>query len=168
MPAETPLSRRPQPAVPSGGLPRVRYAEPFEALRDRTDAQLAATGARPRVFLAAFGPVPAHTGRLGFARNLLDAGGIEAVVGTGEPAELVAAFRAAGTSLAVLCSSDPEYAEQAGALAAGLKAAGAAQVWIAGPPGVVQAEAGIDAEIHAGCDAVAALRSMLQVLGVPS
>ena len=28
---EKPLTRRPEPAVPSGGLPRVRYAEPFEA-----------------------------------------------------------------------------------------------------------------------------------------
>jgi methylmalonyl-CoA mutase len=28
---EKPLTRKPEPAVPSGGLPRVRYAEPFEA-----------------------------------------------------------------------------------------------------------------------------------------
>ncbi|HEX8093443.1 methylmalonyl-CoA mutase family protein [Jatrophihabitans sp.] len=164
MPTETPLSR-PQPAQPAGGLPRVRYAEPFEALRDRSDAQLAATGARPRVFLAAFGPVPAHTGRLAFARNLLAAGGIESVAGTGEPAELVAAFRAAGTGLALLCSSDAGYAEQAGPLAADLKAAGAAQVWIAGPPDL--ARGGVDAAIFTGCDAVAALDSMYQVVGVP-
>ena len=167
MPAETPLSRRPHPSRPAGGLPRVRYAEPFEALRDRTDAQLATTGARPRVFLAAFGPVSAHTGRLGFARNLLAAGGIEAVVGAGEPAELTAAFRASGSSLALLCSSDSEYAQQAGPLAAELKAAGAAQVWIAGPPALVdgRADAGIDAAVFSGCDAIAALESMMQVVG---
>ena len=163
MPGEAPLSRRAHPSQPAGGLPRVRYAEPFEALRDRSDAQLAATGARPRVFLAAFGPVSAHTGRLGFARNLLAAGGIEAVVGAGEPAELTAAFRASGSSLALLCSSDSEYAQQAGALAAELKAAGAAQVWIAGPPTLVGAE--IDAAVFTGCDAVAALESMAQVVG---
>jgi methylmalonyl-CoA mutase len=164
--AEPPLDRRPQPPAPAGGLPRVRYAEPFEALRDRSDAQLAATGARPTVFLAAFGPVPAHTGRLGFARNLLAAGGIEAVVGTGGPDELAAAFGAAGSSLALLCSSDAEYAEQAGPLAARLKAAGAAQVWIAGPLDFVGS--GIDAAVFTGCDAVAALESMLEIVGVPS
>ena len=168
MPDEAALSRRPYPPGPSGGLPRLRYAEPFEALRDRSDAQLAATGSRPRAFLAAFGPVPAHTGRLAFARNLLAAGGIDAVVGTGGPDELAAAFQASGTSLALLCSSDAEYAEQAGPLAARLKAAGAVQVWIAGPPRLVDLDAGIDAAVFTGCDAVAALESMLQVLGVPS
>jgi methylmalonyl-CoA mutase len=166
MPEETPLSRPTVPAVPSGGLPRVRYAEPFEALRDRSDAQLAATGARPRAFLAAFGPLSARTARLGFARNLLAAGGIEGVVGTGEPAELVAAFRAAGSGVALLCSSDSEYAEHAAALAAELTAAGAVQVWIAGPPALVGP--GIDGAVHTGCDAVAALESMFEALGVPS
>ncbi|HEX8304519.1 MAG TPA: methylmalonyl-CoA mutase subunit beta [Jatrophihabitans sp.] len=168
MPSEAPLSRRPLPPQPAGGLPRVRYAEPFEALRDRSDAVLAATGFRPRVFLAAFGPVSAHTGRLGFARNLLAAGGIEAVVDAGGPDELVAAFGAAGTSLALLCSSDAEYATQAGPLAAALKAAGAGQVWIAGPPDLVQAQADIDAAVFAGCDAVAALESIYQIVGAPS
>ncbi|HEV2887204.1 MAG TPA: methylmalonyl-CoA mutase family protein [Jatrophihabitans sp.] len=168
MPAEVPVSRRPHPAEPANGLPRLRYAEPFEALRDRSDAQLAATGARPTVFLAAFGPASAHTGRVSFARNLLAAGGIEAVVGTGIPDQLVAAFRAGRSNLALLCSSDREYAEQAGTLAAALKAAGADQIWIAGPPALAEAEAGIDAAVYTGCDAVAALDSMFEVLGVPS
>jgi methylmalonyl-CoA mutase len=168
MPAETPLSR-PQPAVqaaPPGALPRIRYAEPFEALRDRSDARLAAAGARPQVFLAAFGPAPARAARLGFAANLLAAGGIEAVVGTGEPAELVAAFQAAGTGVAVLCSSDAEYSERAGALAADLTAAGATQVWIAGPPALVGT--GIHGAVYTGCDAVAALEAMFEALGVAS
>jgi len=166
MVAETPLSRRPAPVEPAGGLPRLRYAEPFEALRDRTDGRLAATGARPTVFLAAFGPAAAHTGRVGFTRNLLAAGGIDAVVGTGRPDELAAAFRAAGSPLAVLCSSDQQYAEQAGTVAAALTAAGAGQIWIAGPAEL--ARAGIDAAVYNGCDAVAALTAMLDVLGVPA
>ncbi|MEO6501586.1 MAG: methylmalonyl-CoA mutase family protein [Jatrophihabitantaceae bacterium] len=164
---ETLISRRPLPESPAGGLPRVRYAEPFEALRDRSDAQLAATGARPTVFLAAFGPAPAHAGRLGFARNLLAAGGIETVVGSGKSDELVAAYRASGTALAVLCSSDQEYAQQAEPLATALRAAGAEQVWIAGSPKLVEAT-GVDAAIYTGCDAVAALRSMFQALGAPA
>ena len=40
---------------------------------------LADTGARPRAFLATLGPLAAYTARAGFARNLLQAGGIETV-----------------------------------------------------------------------------------------
>lgn len=165
--AETPITRRPQPEPPAGGLPRVRYAEPFEVLRDRSDAQLAATGARPAVFLAAFGPAAAHSGRVGFAQNLLAAGGIEAILGSGEPEELVTAYRAGGSPLALLCSSDQLYAEQAAALADALRGAGAEQVWIAGPARLVDG-GHLDAAVHAGCDAVAALTAMLDVLGVPA
>ncbi|MDQ1744953.1 MAG: methylmalonyl-CoA mutase [Pseudonocardiales bacterium] len=167
MPAEAPISRRPQPQSPAGGLPRRRYAEPFEVLRDRSDARLAATGTRPTVFLAAFGSAAGYPGRVGFARNLLAAGGIEAVLGNGEREELVTAFAAAGSPVALLCSSDQQYAEQAGTIAAALKEAGAEQVWIAGPAELAEAD-GIDAAVYTGCDAVAALTALLDVLGVPA
>ena len=42
-------------AVTAAALPRIRLAEPFEALRDASDKILAATGARPQVFLATLG-----------------------------------------------------------------------------------------------------------------
>ncbi|MDI6103331.1 hypothetical protein QLQ12_32455 [Actinoplanes sp. NEAU-A12] len=45
------------PPVPGGGLPRRRYAQAYEELRDRSDEVLAATGSRPAVFLATLGPV---------------------------------------------------------------------------------------------------------------
>ena len=45
--AEKRVVREPAPEPPSGGLPRVRRDEAFEALRARSDAHLAATGARP-------------------------------------------------------------------------------------------------------------------------
>ncbi|CAM5741394.1 methylmalonyl-CoA mutase family protein [Streptomyces hirsutus] len=77
--AEKPVVRERAPEPPSGGLPRVRRDEAFEALRARSDAHLAATGARPRVHLAALGPASAHTGRLAFAANLFQTGGIEPV-----------------------------------------------------------------------------------------
>ena len=57
------------------GLPAYRFAEPFESYRDRSDAQLAATGSRPRAFLATLGPIADHTARAAFTRNLLHAGG---------------------------------------------------------------------------------------------
>ena len=65
------------PAARGGGLPRVRYAEEFEALRDRGRRR----GHAAAVFLATLGPVAAHTARASFAANLFQAGGIATVTG---------------------------------------------------------------------------------------
>lgn len=162
--AEVPLIRPAGPPQPTGGLPRVRYPEMFEQLRDRSDAHLETTGERPKVFLAAFGSPAEQSARVSFTRNLLGVGGIEVVIGSGEPAELVAAFEESQAALALLCSSDSQYRAQAAPLASALKAAGAVQVWVAGQAGL--SEAGIDAAVFAGCDAVAVLSSILELLGV--
>ncbi len=77
--AERLPDREPAPEPPSGGLPRVRRDEAYEALRARSDAHLAATGTRPRVYLATIGPAAAHTARTSFVSNLFQAGGIEPV-----------------------------------------------------------------------------------------
>jgi methylmalonyl-CoA mutase len=150
--------RRPFPAVvkADGGLPRHRYGEEFEALRDRADAHEAATGARPRVRLATLGPPPAHSGRVSFALNLFAAGGIECVIG---PAESVPA----GTELVCLCGNDKAYAESAGSAAAALAGAGVSHVWLAGRPAD---HPGIESYVHSGSDAVAALTTALRHLGV--
>ncbi|MFF8228427.1 methylmalonyl-CoA mutase family protein [Streptomyces caelestis] len=153
--AEKPVVRESAPEPPSGGLPRVRRDEEFEALRARSDAHLAATGSRPRVFLAAIGPAVAHTARLTFASNLFQAGGIEPVTD--------GAFEDSGATEAVLCSSDALYEEQAETTAEALKAAGARHVFLAGRPGQY---AGVDAYVFAGCDAVAVLSATLDRMGV--
>lgn len=148
------------PARAAGGLPRIRYAEEFEALRDLADAQ----AERPRVFLATIGPIAAHTARATFAANLFAAGGIETVTsGAGtDPAEIAEAFRAAGTPVACLCSSDRLYGEHAAAVAAALRAAGARRIWLAG-----KGEHGdVDANLYAGCDALDVLRTTFDDLGV--
>ncbi|MEU2272328.1 methylmalonyl-CoA mutase family protein [Streptomyces olindensis] len=153
--AEKPVVRESAPEQPSGGLPRVRRDEAFEALRARSDAHLAATGSRPRVFLAALGPAAAHTARLTFASNLFQAGGIEPVTqGT---------FAESGATEAVLCSSDALYEEQAAEKAAELRADGASHVFLAGRPGEYP---GVDAYVFAGCDAVAVLSATLDRMGV--
>ncbi|MFD7695620.1 methylmalonyl-CoA mutase family protein [Streptomyces sp. NPDC059805] len=153
--AEQPVVREPAPEPPSGALPRVRRDEAFEALRARSDAHLAATGARPRVYLAALGPAAAHTARLTFASNLFQAGGIEPVTeGT---------FEDSGATEACLCSSDAVYQEQAAEAAGRLKAAGAQQVFLAGRPGD---HPGVDGHVFAGCDAVAVLSATLDRMGV--
>ncbi|CAM5285677.1 methylmalonyl-CoA mutase small subunit [Streptomyces abikoensis] len=169
---EQPVRREPAPAAPGGGLPRVRRDEAYEALRARSDAHLAATGARPRVFLAALGPAAAHTGRATFAANLFQAGGIEPVhePATVDAASAAAAFARSGAAVACLCSSDKLYAEQAEAVAAALKSAGARRVFLAGKPGGEQREAyvaaGVDEFVFAGGDAVAVLSSVLDSMGV--
>lgn len=169
--AEQPLVREPAPTGPSGGLPRVRRDEAYEALRQRSDAHLAATGERPRVFLAALGSAAAHTARATFAANLFQAGGIEPVH---DPVSVDArtaagAFARSGAKVACLCSADAVYAEQAEAVAAALKSAGAARVFLAGRPGErreVYLRAGVDTFVAAGDDAVAVLSSVLDDLGV--
>ncbi|MCX5214763.1 methylmalonyl-CoA mutase small subunit [Kitasatospora sp. NBC_00240] len=161
--------REPLPVRPGGGLPLVRSGQAFEALRDRSDAVLAAAGARPRLFLAAIGPAAVHTGRSSFAANLFQAGGLATVTGEGtEAAALAEAFTAGGASVACLCSGDKLYAEHAEAVAAALKAAGARRVLLAGKPGEhreAYQKAGVDGYVFAGCDAVAVLTSVLDEIG---
>jgi methylmalonyl-CoA mutase len=140
------------------GLPVYRPAAAYEAFRDRSDVHLAATGARPRAFLATLGPLATHAARAGFTRNLLHAGGIDTVdAGPTEAVDdVVAAFRDAGTPVAVLCSSDALYAERAAPVVAGLRAAGARHVLLAGKARVD----GVDGHLAAGGDALAALDGM--------
>lgn len=164
--AERTVEREAAPSTAGrGGLPVVRRDEAFEELRSRSDAHLAATGRRPRVFIAALGPAAAHTARVSFAANLFQAGGIEPVH---EPVQVdassvAAAFAAAGTDVACLCSSDALYAEQAGEVAAALVSAGARRVYLAGRPGDYT---GVDEYVFAGCDVVTVLSSVLDRMGV--
>lgn len=163
---EEPVVREPSPARTGGGLPRVRYAEPYEALRDRSDEILAAEGKRPTVFLATLGPIAQHTARAQFARNLFAAGGIDAVEAgpTATADDVVAAYRDAGApKVAVLASSDKLYADQAAPAAAALKAAGAAYVWLAGAA-KKWADTGADGFLYAGCDALDVLNTTYATL----
>jgi methylmalonyl-CoA mutase len=158
--AERPVTR-PSVTPPTGGLPRIRYAEDFEAFRDRSDAVLADRGSRPAVFLATIGPVAAHTGRAGFAANLLQAGGIEtptAGATDGDDA-VVDAFRASGLAIACLCGTDKVYAERVPTLAKALKAAGAGAVLLAGSRNDEYVAAGVDTFLYRGCDALDVLRT---------
>ncbi|MEU9187322.1 methylmalonyl-CoA mutase family protein [Streptomyces sp. NPDC048484] len=149
------VERAPASEPPSGGLPKVRRDEAYEDLRARSDAHLAATGSRPRVYLATIGPAAAHSARSSFVSNLFQAGGIEPVTqGT---------FEDSGATEACLCSSDALYEEQAASTARALRVAGARQVFLAGRPGQYT---DVDAYVFAGCDAVAVLSATLDRMGV--
>jgi len=146
-------------------LPPHRLAEPFEALRDASDAHLEAHGSRPTVFLACMGRIAEHTARSTWIRNLLAAGGIDAAQhpGFATTEEAAEAFKANGARAACICSSDAVYAELAVATAAALKAAGAQCVMLAGKPGDLEDDlksAGIDGFIFAGQDVLAMLTEL--------
>ncbi|MEV7426428.1 methylmalonyl-CoA mutase small subunit [Streptomyces sp. NPDC091212] len=169
--AQAPVERQAAPAPPGGGLPSVHRDDAYEALRARSDAHLAATGARPRVFLAALGPAAAHTARAGFAAGLFQAGGIEPVHDpvTVDADTAADAFTRSGATVACLCSSDALYAEGAAPVAEALKSAGALRVFLAGKPGDQRdtyLRAGVDEFVVAGGDAIAVLTSVLDRMGV--
>ena len=150
----------------------IRLAEPFERLRDHALASQARTGTRPAIFLATLGPLAEHTARADFARNFFAAGGIEAKtapVPPEDPAGLVAAWRASGARLAVLCGSDNRYTDEVETAAKTLKEAGVQRLYLAGKPGEHETAwraAGIDSFIHIGVDVVAALELAHAELGI--
>jgi len=151
-------------------LPRMRLAEPFEALRDASDRMLAKTGVRPKVFLANLGKFADFTTRAMFAKNFYETGGIEALSNDGfkDQAGMIAAFKASGAKLACLCSTDKIYAEQAADAAQALTVAGAT-VHLAGRPGEHEAnwrEAGVKTSIFVGCDVLSTLQAAHDILAV--
>jgi methylmalonyl-CoA mutase len=153
-------------------LPPRRFAEPFERLRDASDACLAKTGRRPQVFLACLGDLAVHAARATWTRNYLAAAGIEAIAGAPlhNSADTGQAFAASGCAVACLCSSDQAYAELGEASAGALKQAGAKPVLLAGRPRDQEdalKAAGVDTFIVAGGDAVATLAKLHEALGVP-
>ncbi|WP_062214380.1 methylmalonyl-CoA mutase family protein [Streptomyces sp. NBRC 109706] len=164
--AAEPVVREPAPPRPGGGLPRVRRDEAYEALRARSDAHLATTGARPRVFLATLGPVAAHTARATFAANLFQAGGVEPVRpdASVDGATAGEAFRASGAAVACVCGTDALYEERAAEVALALREAGAARVYLAGR--LPETPDGVDEFVYLRCDAVSVLTTALDVTGV--
>ena len=148
-----------------GALAPFRLAEPFERLRDKSDAIMRRTGSRPRVCLLALGPEPAHRRRVAYVREWLETGGFEAVCdgASTTPEEAVERLKASGAVLACLCGDDKAYAAQAEAFARSIRASGAKGVALAGRPEVHGAEwraAGVDDFIFAGEDAVDVLEGL--------
>ncbi len=112
-----------------------RYAADFEALRDRSDAHLARTGARPTALLLPLGPLAEHNIRATFAANLLASGGIEAInPGPVDASGVAAAVAAAGSpAVAVVCGTDKRYHDEASDIVDAARSAGVSRVYLAGP-----------------------------------
>ena len=162
--AETPLSEAArEPATVA------RYGAAFEALRNRSDAYLAAHGRRPKAVLIPLGPVAEHNVRVTFTANVLASGGIETTnPGVLEISGIGAAATESGASVAVLCGSDGRYATEAAAAVEQLRSAGVATVLLAGPEKAVAEVPDAqrpDGYLTARMDAVAALSGLLEKLG---
>ena len=145
-------------------------AEPFEALRDASDRQLAKTGARPKIFLANLGTPADFTARASFAKNFFEAGGIEVVDGdSAEIGAVASAFQGSGAALVCLCSNDKVYEKEAAEAARVLEAAGARHIYLAGRPREQEAAlkaAGVQSFIYEGCDTLATLKGAYDILGI--
>jgi methylmalonyl-CoA mutase len=153
-------------AIPIEPLAQIRFAEPYEVLRDASDRMLATIGARPTIFLANLGASADFTDRATFATNFFAAGGIAAIGNDGfaNHDALIRAFKDSDSRLACLCGTDGVYVQEAADTARALKAAGARRLYLAGHPGAHEAQwraAGVETFIHAGCDALAILQSSL-------
>ncbi|MEU9808358.1 methylmalonyl-CoA mutase small subunit [Mycobacterium sp. NPDC050853] len=146
-----------------------RYAADFEALRDRSDAFLASSGARPVALLLPVGPLAEHNVRTTFASNLLASGGIEAVnPGTLDVGSVAKAVAETQASIAVICGTDARYATEAGAVVDAAKVAGVTDIYLAGPEKAVAevAEASRpDGYLTMKINAVEVLSAMLAKLG---
>ncbi len=177
-PSEPPLQRRPAPTSPSaaGGLPVRRDAEPFEALRDRARAHLAATGSAPQVLLACLGTRRDFGPREMFAGNLTGIAGI--LTHRVETVNAVDLGPAAGSSelaegtppVALLCSSAAVYAEHGQAALEALREAGLV-VYVTGRPQEFPAaddagKPGAAGFLYEGIDVVDILTRILDDLGV--
>jgi methylmalonyl-CoA mutase len=163
--AGTPISTTP--------LPRVRLSEGFEHLRDQAGAFKTKFGQLPKIFVANIGRAADFTARASFAKNVFEAGGIEAVMGAGGDTvgAIAKDFAATGAAFAVICSTDALYAETTAPLAKALKQAGAAMVYLAGRPAEAEnalKAAGVDDFIYMGCDVLAVLNTAHRQLAAGS
>jgi methylmalonyl-CoA mutase len=149
-------------------LAPMRWAEPFETLRDAAEAQ----AKRPGVFFATLGALAAFGLRGQFARNFFASGGVAAIGEEDEYASreaMIDAFRASQTRVAVICGADAANAQDAENAAQRLKAAGADWVILAGKPGDLEQrlrKAGVDQFVFTGQDTLAELATLHAALGI--
>lgn len=147
-----------------------RSAAPFETLRRAADAHTTRTGARPSVFLAAMGPLAAHTEAASFAKARLAVGGLGTVSGTvsgtgfDTPADAAHAFQESGARVAAICAGAADRAELAAPLAAALKAAGAAHILLVQGMDALPTE--IDTNLTGESDLIALHETLHTVLEV--
>jgi methylmalonyl-CoA mutase len=153
-----------------GGLPRRRYAAPFEELRERVDAHTRRVGERPSVLLVTIGSAADYTARATYAKSFFEIAGFatDMLEVDDRFEERLAAQVLAGAKVACLCSSDACYIETGPTVVRHLEA-DLERLYVAGRRSddlAPLAEAGVDEFIGVGCNVLDSLRGVLAVLGV--
>ena len=155
-------------------LPTVRLADPFEALRRRTERWAEKHDGPPRAVLLPMGDPTMRSARATFARNALGVAGfaIDTPIRFETPEAAARKAADAGADMVVLCSSNEAYPELAPALGEALNEAGIDPlVVIAGHLPNQQDEleaAGVDALIHNDAPLLDLLADLQRRLGIPS
>ena len=152
-----------RPQTP-GGLPRIRWAQWHEELRDRADAYTQSTGTPPTVVLIGVGAPRAAASRAAAVTALLAPAGIAAV--TADPGRPGPVPGAGVPLVAVVCCADDASSDDVNAAIARLRAAGASRVILAAPPDTGPVAAADDV-IADDMDVLALQRRILDALGVP-
>jgi methylmalonyl-CoA mutase len=151
-----------------------RLTEPFEELRAAAERHLEQTGARVKAFLANMGPVSKHKARADFSAGFFQVGGFEVespMPGFDDVDAAVDAAVDSGAPIVVICSTDQDYPELVPDLTRKIKERRAeAVVVLAGKPAPehedAYRQAGLDAAIHIGADALAILTDMQKRSGI--
>jgi len=166
--AKEPEVVRPPAPTFGGAFAPIRWAAPFEALRDRAEA----TSPRPAIFFANMASQAEFAPRATWTRNLFAAGGVGAIGPEDAHATmeaLIDAFRASKARVALIASTDACYAEHGENCAQRLKAAGADWVVLAGKPGESETKlraAGVDQFVYTGVDTLKELETLHAALGI--
>jgi methylmalonyl-CoA mutase len=151
-------SRLPRPlAAPAGGLPRIRWAQWHEELRDRADAHARATGAPPAVTLVLLDDSRASAAQAGRVAALLAPAGIATATAGPRAVDGVAP----GTAV-VVCASTEAGPEAARPAVERARARGASVVILAGGT----APAGADEVIADDTNVVVLGGRLLDAMGV--
>jgi methylmalonyl-CoA mutase len=149
-----------------------RRSEAFEAIRRRSEAWKARTGARPKVFLANLGPRKQHGARAEFSAGFFAAGGFETIPSKGfeTPQAAAAAAIESKAPIVVICSTDETYLQLAPPIAQALKASHhKPKVIIAGYPAAqldALRAAGVDDFIHIRANCARMLAGFQDQLGM--
>ena len=90
------------------------YDDAFEELRDAAEAFASKHGHRPLVFLAGIGSIAEQVARKNYATDFFEAGGFKVLAreAKSDVAQAVAGVRRERRGIAVICSTDKQYADR--------------------------------------------------------
>jgi methylmalonyl-CoA mutase len=160
------------PGAPITPVCITRPAIPFEQLRAAADLFTSRTGQRPAAYLCNMGALREYKARADFSRGFFSAGGYDVISpqGFSTPDEAARSFAASKAAIAVICSTDENYAELVPVLAKAIQTArpGALLVLAGYPQDQIEAHkrSGITEFVHLRADAVELLNRLHSKLGI--